>query len=63
MIIAANRHRVASFEDLTEAAARADSQLMLRVRTIFNRAGLHDQDLRLWRGILARIEERIETDS
>lgn len=38
-------------------------QLMLRVRTIFNRAGLLDRDLRLWRGILARIEERIETDS
>ena len=33
---------------------------MLRVRTIFNRAGLIDRDLRLWRGILARIEERIK---
>ena len=38
-------------------------QLMLRVRTIFNRAGLIDRDLRLWRGILARVEERIDADS
>lgn len=40
---------------------RNPEQLMLRVRTIFNRAGLIDRDLRLWRGICARIEERIKT--
>ena len=41
-----------------EFPRRNPEQLMLRVRTIFNRAGLSDRDLRLWRGILARIEER-----
>jgi tRNA (cytidine32/uridine32-2'-O)-methyltransferase len=45
-----------------EFPRRNPEQLMLRVRTIFNRAGLVDRDLRLWRGILARIEERIKTD-